>query len=979
MIFSNLILSTILLLFFTTVLKSSESFFSSIIQTGNDFEIKLAKPLYVLNITSLDYFYDYYSNALNGTSVLNSCVFNSNFYSLNLTSLKNVEYRFQFSFYIYYYHLFSICSEIPNFKNQSVIAEFDEEGSIESIFSVTGNLDTETFELGRFGFDNFALKLTYKNPTSGLCNDVGSIRNYYFQCDENENFSMSIPSRPSIYDCVIDVYIKTKHVCPYKNAKLTPVKYSLIQPNILRFTLDENSSNLISVNNDKNDFQVLPIKPTIYSCENNGDIITVNGLFLINLLSNYTFNFESRHRIDPSNIISFNSTTLVINTKGYVDNNFFISLFENDSESYPILKPQQQQMELTSYFKISYLYINCTNCDGANLIGLSNSYTKNRGKDIQVYIYDVSLNDGGIYLEAPIYPFKRSGVLQFIPTDFEIFDNEIFQFDGSSIVSIRGFFIPKVYDNQPYIIGKLEFSNGTIYNLDYNTLDNILYTKGKFNIPSGHGNGNFSIYIKDKLFHSNSFSYQPPSQWISSFTQNQEKVQLHLSFSFSSFPITSIKYNDKNGKDLDYTLIEPNIISFTLNTYSTNVFSFNDDYHNETIPNGLIFRPIIYSYSIENDVITMEGLFLSKLSNYKFYLGDSKTAVSFDQVTYFDVSRLGLIMNQTSHVYVYSDDYLFIRVPDLTFTSEQDQLLFTCSNCLGGYININEPESNQDSQFSQIGTIVKQFNTKTIFNKYNIFTFTKDSKTIVLQPPLPTNVMVHEDSAQFKTFSNNTIIVSGDLLMDKYNGFDYTDFQFHFDNGTIYLAKKQLLSKSDQNYKYQINAPFGYGSGYFSAFVTFGNSNKSITNSIPFSYPTKPIITSISTIKDQKLIISGDGFFGVKIVGSFKTFTLVNETGVFYNIVECEYYYKDNQDINRIIYCRFNRMSYYIQYSPDDPITIQIRNTDELKTKFEPAYTQTFFNNSKPDSEMLNNDISLHSVFSKLLVTLFILISILLQ
>ncbi|EAL65899.2 hypothetical protein DDB_G0283139 [Dictyostelium discoideum AX4] len=971
MIFSNLILSTILLLFFITALKSSESIFSSITQTGNDLEIKLAKPLYVLNITSLDYLY----HELNGTSVLNSCIFNSNFYSLNLTRLKDVVYRFEHKVGSSYYHFFSICSEMPSFKSQSVVAILY--GNIADHIRITGNLNTETFELGRFGFDNFALKLTYKNPTSGVCYNgnnedyrSGTTRNYYFQCDENQEFNFTPPSTKYSDDCNVDVYIKTKYVCPYKNIKITPIKYSLIQPNILRFSLDENSSNLISVNNDNNDFQVLPIKPIINSCENNGDIITVNGLFLKNLQLKYTFNFQGGHTIDPSNIISFNSTTLVINSTGFVDNNFFISLFENKSESYPILKPQQQ-MELRSFINY-YLYIDCINCDGANLMGLSKNYTKNRGEAVKVDIYDITLNDnGGIYFEAPIYPFKRSGALQ-LPTDFrKISDNEIFQFNGSSIVSISGLFIPKVYDNQAYIIGKLEFSNGTIYNLDYNTLNNNLLSEGKFNIPSGNGNGNFSIYIKDKMVHSNAFNYQPPLKWISSFTQNQEKVQLHLSFPFSLFPITSIKYNDKNGKDLDYTLIEPNIISFNLNTYSTNVFSFNDDYHNETLTNGLNFRPIIYSYSIENDIITMEGLFLSKLSNYNFYLDDIKNAVSYDQVTYFDISRLSLIMNQASHVYVYSDENSFTKVPDITITSEQDQLLFTCSNCLGGYINIDNPQSNQDSQFSQIGTIVKQFNTKTIFNKYNIFTFTKDSKTIVIQPPLPTNLIVHEYSAQFSTFSNNTIIVSGDFLMDSYNGFDYIDFQFQFDNGTIHSAKKQLLSKSDQNYKYQINAPFAYGSGNFSASVTFENIKKTITNSFPFYYPTKPIVTSISTINDLGLTISGDGFFGVKIFGSFKTITLIEETGLFSVPTECEYTH--DQVTNTKIYCRF--YLYSPQYSQDDPITIQIRNSGE----FEPLYTQTFFYDSKFNPEILNNDISLHSVFSKLLATLFIILSILLQ
>ncbi|KAM9988827.1 hypothetical protein ACTFIY_004864 [Dictyostelium cf. discoideum] len=655
----------------------------------------------------------------------------------------------------------------------------------------------------------------------------------------------------------------------------------LIQPNILLFTLNENSSNLISVNNDNNNIQVLPIKPIINSCENNGDIITVNGLFLKNLQLKYTYNFQGG--------ISF------------VENNFFICLFENKPESYPILKPQQQ-MELSSHFNY-YFYIDCTNCDGGNLVGLSKNYTKNTGGAVKVNIYDVTLNDdGGIYFEARNnYPFTRSGALQ-LPTDILIIsDNEIFEFNGSSIVSISGYFIPKVYANQPYIIGILEFSNGSIYNLDYNTLNNKIISEGKFNIPCGYGNGNFSIYIKDKL-------------WISSFTQNQEKVQLHLSFSLSLFPITSIKYNDKNGKDLDYTLIEPNIISFNLKAYSTNVFSFNDDYHNETLPNGSNFRPIIYSFSIENDVITMEGLFLSKLSNYKFYLGDSKNAVSIYQVTYLDISKLGLIMNQALHVYVYSDENSFTKVPDITITSEQDQLLFTCSNCLGGSININEPQSNQDSQFSEIGTIVKHFNTNTIVNKYNIFTFTKDSRTIVIQPPLPTNLIFDASLPKLPTFSNNTIIISSDFLMDKYNGFDYTDFQLQFDNGTIYSVKKPSLSKSAQNFKYQTNAPFAFG--------------------------------SVSTFKIDGFKIIGDGFFNVSLIASYIK-NLGNTT---------------TDDFNEF------------------PITILIKSRSDSLFKFEPFYIQSYFYNPNSDSDSkMNNDISLHSVLSKLVATLFVIISILLQ
>ncbi|KAM9976077.1 hypothetical protein ACTFIR_009918 [Dictyostelium discoideum] len=952
--FPNFILSNILLLIFASTL-NSQSIFSSINQTGSNVEIKLIQPLYLFNITSLENLY--YNYDLNSTSVLNSCIFNTTYFSLDLSKLKNIDYIFKDSF-SNYQHIFSICSQTNLYSAQSVITVIENGQSL-----TTGNLNTEKFEIGRFGLDNYALKLTYTNPAFSLCSNGGSTRRYYFQCDENLEFNITAPNSKNVnyYDCDVNFTIPTKYVCPYKNIKRSSIKYSLIQPNILSFTLDENSSNFISINNGKI-HEVLPIKPIIYSCQNNGDIITINGLFFKNILSNYTFGFDGQLTMNQSNIISFNSTTLVVNSTGYVDNNFFISLFDIKSESYPILKPQQQ-MVLSSWFDYSFreesLNIDCTNCLGAKTIGIKNIYTK-YAHPIEIFPDEIDFN--GIYLEAPIYHFKRSNLLFPLPTNIiRVSDNKIFEFNGISKVVIAGYFIPKMYDNQPYIIGKLEFSNGTICILDYNTLSNEVLTRGEFNIPSGYGNGNFSIYIKDKMNHSNSFSYQPPSKWISSITQNLEKVQLHLSFPFSFFPIASIKYNDKNGKDLDYTLIEPNIISFTLNTYSTNVISFNDDYHIETLTNGLNYRPIIYRF-----------LFISNLSNYKFYLDDSKNAVSSDQVTYFDSSRLSFNINQFSHVYVYIDDYSFTMVPDLTITSQQDQLLFTCSNCLGGSININEPQSNQDSQFSQIGTIVKQFNKNTIINKYNIYTFTKDSKTIIIQPPLPTNVMFGANLPKLSTFSNNTIIVSADFLIDKYNSFDYTDFQLQFDNGTIYSVKKPSLSKSAQNYKYQINAPFAFGSGNFCTFITFQN-NRKLINSIPFYYPARPIINSVSKIKIDGFKISGDGFFNVSLIASFKKNFGNTTTGVLKNDIGCYPQKAQSQNLD----CKFINTIYKDQFN-EFPITILIKSQSDSLFRFEPFYIQSYFYNPNSDSEM-NNDISLHSVFSKLVATLFILISILFQ
>ncbi|KAM9973882.1 hypothetical protein ACTFIW_007544 [Dictyostelium discoideum] len=267
-----IILINVLLLFFITTL-NCQSIFKSINQTGSNVEIELTQPLYLFNITSLDNLY--YDYDFNGTSVLNSCIFNSNYFSLDLSKFKNIDYSFP-DLCSQYEHHFSICSNLSSYRDQSGIIYINEEHLTR--FYPTGNLNTEVFEFGRFGFDHYALMLRYTSNDNPYCRD--SHRYYFFECDENQEFNFTTPY-VNFMECYVDVYIKSKYVCPYKNTKRTSIKYSLIQPNILRFTLDENSSNLISINNGEA-IEVLQLKPIINSCENNGDIITVNGSIKIN-------------------------------------------------------------------------------------------------------------------------------------------------------------------------------------------------------------------------------------------------------------------------------------------------------------------------------------------------------------------------------------------------------------------------------------------------------------------------------------------------------------------------------------------------------------------------------------------------------------------------------------------------------------------------------------------------------------------------
>ncbi|KAK5584306.1 hypothetical protein RB653_005914 [Dictyostelium firmibasis] len=958
---------TKLLIFFLLISTiKSQTLYSSINQTNNIVDIHLNTPLFQINITNVEYL------ANDVESTLNSCYFSSNSFSMDLRSLKGVEHILKDSFGSTYY--FSLCSATKSCKSGA-------QSCLNS--DITGYSSNETFGLGNLGVDDFALSLTYKNPGKYDC-PTGSFNNYFFQCNQNEEFNIAKYNLniDSNFACHFNITIQTKYVCSSNNVPIisSKVNYSLIQPNIVRIILDESSTNIIKFNNSI--IQFIPIKPIIYSCYNNdSDIITVNGLFFADYFkSHYTFNFNNSISLPISKIISFNSSTIVLNSSGVVDNNFFISLDGVQSDTYSILKSHNQLIMTAVYDESKMLYINCTNCIGSILKGFRSTIILGLDMYVSIDLSYQSFSDDAIYLEAPISPFKRSNILA-LPTNFSniIFSgNEVFQFDGTSIISIRGFFIPKTYNNQTYIIGKLQFLNGTIYNLEYKTNDNGFSTTGYFNVPYGYGNGTFSIYINNSsnLVHSNSFSYKPStSRWVTSMSQNLDKVKLQLSFSHLFYNISSIKYNNINGTELKYQLVEPNIIIFTLDSDSSTTLSFNNDYHIEDISvNG--YNPVIYNYSMNGNVMTMDGLFISKsIPNYKFYLGDIKTLVSANNITYFTSSKISLVLNQFLDLYVYSDNKTFTKVPDIALTSDEVNLIYTCSNCFGGYINGFDSQNNQDKNFSEIGTIVKTFNRNTT-KILNAYTFTKDSITKVLNPPSPSFDNSVNGYYQFSSFTNGSISISGNFLYDKYNGSDYTLFELHFDDGRIYEPQKKILSNSAQHYKYLINVQLGFGSGNFTTSVVNLNGTKSIVNSTPFKYPSSPIIHSIRITDDENspITIQGDGFFGdVIVTAAFKRVVPYYYNGPNTDIFKCSRDYSYNIESTSIFTCyilpyQFNSSIYYI----DAPITFQLISYN-YNSVFNPVYFQTKL------EIVTSNDISLHSVISKLIITITILITILIQ
>ncbi|KAN0030260.1 hypothetical protein ACTA71_010022 [Dictyostelium dimigraforme] len=874
-ILSLLINILVLILFFKNINCSIQSYN----QTGNRIDIQLIEPLFKINITSLGN--PLYENAV---STLNSCLFNTSTISIDLTKFKGVVNYIKNTGYDDF--VFTLCGAVkPHTQSYSG-------------FDSYGRPETETFKLGRYGIDDYALKLSYSSfeelPYTSLT--------ITFYCSDEDDFKILKKFPPNVGQSHYNISIDSRHVCPYRNVKLMKSNYYLTQPNIASILLDENSTSTFFFNNGYSieNTSTKYLDPIVYSIENDDNQIVVNGFFFVNMKSQYQIYIDGL----ILDIISINSTTALLNCTNFMDNRFLVRL----GEDYPFGESGPFSFsKSTNNFNVSlmmqYQYnkyetiLECSGCIGSILEGII-GYNND-----SIFINDKSLSivnennryieQRGVYLRSLYPPYKTSNIIWNPPSSIETFDikNENFQFSGGK-QTIQGYFIT------PSIInGKLSFLNGTDVILKYQVLNNFIKTQGTFIIPPGYGSGNFSIYLNDQLVNSTLFSYVPPtSSWIKSMKQDKEKIQLTLIFDLNpDFNITNIKYS--NGHPLDYHIINQNIIQFNLSSYSTNQITFNDNTHGETLKN---FEPFIYNYSIiENDIVEINGLFLSKdLTYYNFSMG-TFLIDQMNRILYFDNYKIKI------NIKYYSENNLILTLYGSNISipivdRNQDTMVYMegssdyyyiyCNNNCAGIkvqgIKIYKIGSNDefstfqfslDNLNSGIFSIGLSYSDSIEVNADSWITYSTPLNNNAIFLPLPPPTFIHlysQDGLYSMTnFEDYEFEVGGNFLYTTYNNSQYCKMSFNFVNGTVYeFSGENLVSKSGSVKRYYIlKVPYANGDGNFTVNYFDNANNYILLKSIPFKYPVGLLVVhSISNVEpnlpNSKLSIIADGIFSLPLI-----------------------------------------------------------------------------------------------------------------
>ncbi|KAN0030258.1 hypothetical protein ACTA71_010020 [Dictyostelium dimigraforme] len=984
-ILSFLINIFVLILFFKNI---NCSIIQSYNQTGNRIDIQLKEPLFKVNITSLGN--PLYENAV---STLNSCLFNTSAISIDLTKFKGVVNRIKNTGYDDF--VFTLCDIVKkDYQSYAYDVPY-------------GIPETETFKLGRYGIDDYALKLSYASLKLWFCYTTSTIT---FYCSENDDFRIHYHDPPTT-QCAYDIEIDSKHVCPYRNVKLMKSNYYLTQPNIVSILLDENSTTTFFFNNGSF-IENLLIKPIVYSIENDDYQIIVNGLFFVNMKSQYQFYMEGLFL----DIISINSTTALLNCTNFMDNRFLVRL----GEDYPFgISGPFSFSKSTNNFNVSLMMyqndkyatiLECSSCIGSVVEGIIeyNNYSIFIDNSTFSIVNEnnryIEKGGGGIYLRSLYPPYKTSNIIWNPPSSIESYDirNENFQFSGGK-QTIQGYFItPSI------VIGKLSFLNGTDVILKYQVLNNFIKTKGIFIIPPGYGSGNFSIYLNDQLVNSTLFNYVPPdssSSWIKSMKQDKEKIQLTLTFDLNpDFNITNIKYS--NGLSLDYQIINQNIIQFNLSSYSTNQITFNDNIHKETLKN---FEHFIYNYSIiENDIVEINSLFLSKdMAYYNFSMG-TLLIDQMNRILYFDNYKIKI------NIKYYADNNLIltlygsnISIPIVGRNQEDTQVyiqqsnsddddddgyfIYCHDNCAGievyGFIINGESTiikfsfNNFSSGIFNIGP----FNLKsTSINTETWITYKTplNNTTIVLLLPQPTFDYFNSQDGLYSmtNFEDYEFEVGGNFLYTIYNNSQFCKMSFNFNNGTVYeFTEDNVISKSNSlNRYYKLKAPYANGDGNFTVnyFDSTNNNNQMILlKSIPFKYPVGLLVVhSISNVEpnlpNSKLSIIADGIFSLpliqlKIGPDGNTFNCDNITAIGLS------------SKGTIVNCNFNSTSLTTPKQFNQKIYITINNGQDhnLETSFSQCLTciNTDSSNSKINS---SDKIIIYNNYLLLLLPFIIIITI---
>eukprot|EP01132_Coremiostelium_polycephalum_P000451 gene451-571_t len=380
----------------------------------------------------------------------------------------------------------------------------------------------------------------------------------------------------------------------------------------------------------------------------------------------------------------------------------------------------------------------------------------------------------------------------------------------------------------------------------------------------------------------------------------------NLEISYKTIDKFSLTYRDSNYSKFDVqtnaiitpeTFLEdfsskfvqkaPNILSFNLTKFSTNIISIN----NHTYDFKFAFDLIIYNYRYDPrlDSFMITGLFsqyyINTLMHKCFFvtLGDTDFT---DKIINFDTNGLQIPIrdyidnnltlsfnngfsdrfnSRTFQVYTNSNVTLVIK----SLINNIDGTLgnASCTYCIGGIL-FGGKLGTQDN-------IIRSLNfsfiiTDTFIEKNAIYIQSPISNKRSNEIPMQPEVITQESDLNL----NFTLFEGGDTFYFKLyygsqntNSEVYIELFLEFENGTIYKFNYLVPFVRSNFYNYTLRSPEGFGFGNFRVYKVF-NGTKEMIFTKPFSYPKLEIVSFSSVFASQGGTVSifGNGIFYNPIV-----------------------------------------------------------------------------------------------------------------
>ncbi|KAN0003056.1 hypothetical protein ACTFIZ_009213 [Dictyostelium cf. discoideum] len=233
------------------------------------------------------------------------CIYSTDTYSIDLSKMEGQDFTKLFYPEMIHFSLCgasSICEKITGVNGSQICKD------ITSINKISDVIDIKV------GEDDIDLQVFIYSPST----KISTILNFFcssntYQPDVIRNGQDYIISYYSPLACPTPIITREKD----KNKFFSYDPKVQNEKNIASFELSENSTNVISFN-DNAHFIILPIKPIINCVKMNEekDKIVLSGLFLKRIKNHYSIRINSGVPLkigDIRSIISFNSSTIVLN------------------------------------------------------------------------------------------------------------------------------------------------------------------------------------------------------------------------------------------------------------------------------------------------------------------------------------------------------------------------------------------------------------------------------------------------------------------------------------------------------------------------------------------------------------------------------------------------------------------------------------------------------------------------------------------